>query len=54
MIRKFILLISSLLIQTGFAQVKLGNITVPRDHIIVFIAIGHSNLQSALASLAPD
>lgn len=40
--------------QAGFAQVKLGNVTVPRDHMIVFVAIGHSNLQSAWASLAPD
>jgi hypothetical protein len=37
-----------------FAQVKLGDVTVPRDHIIVYIAIGHSNMQSALANLAPD
>jgi Carbohydrate esterase, sialic acid-specific acetylesterase len=40
--------------QLCFAQVKLGEVTVPRDHIIVYIAIGHSNMQSALASLAPD
>jgi hypothetical protein len=36
------------------AQVNLGGVTVPRDHIIVFIAIGHSNMQSAWASLATD
>jgi hypothetical protein len=47
---------SSLLIVSHlcFAQVKLGDITVPRDHMIVYIAIGHSNMQSALANLAPD
>ena len=50
----FALIECSLLAQTGFAQVKLGNITVPRDHMIVFVFIGHSNVQSAWESLAPD
>jgi hypothetical protein len=36
-----------------FSQVRLGSVTVPRDHIIVFIGIGHSNMHSAWVSLIP-